>query len=346
MPDPTQPFDIGDPTPAPDTPPVVTPPEPVPPVTPPAPGEPPEGEPPEPKPPEPEPPEGAPEGDPEMYDSDEEYLKEQGFYERGMPGHIKTIEDVLAYGQSMATQAMRSSGDAQKLSAVNDALARSGYQGGVEALIAGGGLGTQAPAPTMQPQQPTGQSFVPNAPYSDAMEQQLKTNPAIKPEEAAWLRQQAAAQDRAYQSYSNPIVSALGGIVQEVAELKRGHKNSEYRFLSKKMREAVPRFELDAIINNGRAKTYEEAIIEYARTVDPNLFLQLYGKGDQPPGTPPKTRRSPGIRVRQKSIQKDPMVPYQKYLTPTGEIDDAKLPKDMKEQVKILEAIQRLTKPT
>lgn len=343
MPDPDKIFDLDPPPVDPD--PGVTPPA-DPPVDPP-PADPPPADPPADDPPAADPPVTDPPVDdlPEMYDSDEDYLKAEGEYDRGLPGHIKTIKDALAYGQSMATQASLSQADAHKLAAVNNALAQSGFQGGVEALIAGGGLGTHTPVPVTQPQQPAGGSFLPQTPYTAQAEEQIKANPTLKPEEAVWIRQNAAHQDRVYKQITDPIVSAMVGMAKEMLDLKAGNKNSEYRFLSKKMREAVPRFNLDAIINSGRAKTYEEAFIEYARTTRPDLLASVYGKGDQPPGAPPKTRRAPGMRVRTKSIQTDPMAPYRKYLDSAGEVDDAKLPKEYNEQVKIIKEIQRLTAP-
>jgi len=344
MPDPDTIFDLPDNPPA-DDPGLKTPTDP--PVDPPEPDDQPEGDEPEVQPDPDDSPEGdQPDGDlPDQYASDEEYLRDQGYYGRGLPEHIKTLDEALSYGLNMSQQANRSASDAQKLAAVNQALSQQGIMGGVDAFLAGGGRLMPPTQSGLQSQQSTQGSFFPQSPNTDILEKQLREYPGTRPEDAAYLRQQAARQDQAYQEFSKPLITVIGGIAQQMQKFIDFQNDTQYRFLSKKMREAVPRYELDAIVNSGRAKNYEEAFIEFARLKRPDLLAALYAPKGGPavPGTP-NARRPASLRVAKKTPQKDPMAAYGKYLGPDGEVDERKLPKDINKQVEILEAIAKLTK--
>lgn len=289
--------------------------------------------------------------DSEYFVDDEDYL--QSFHEKGLPPHIKTLDEAVQYGIDSGKQMQNQNVDANKLNQLNAMLVSKGLNGGIDALLAG------VPLPQTQPQQnPLGfqnqqvnnqqttqqQSVFPDKPFSAIIEEAIKTG-RITTESAAEYRGVAQMNDMAFKQVSEPMEKGMVMLYEMFNKLNLSVQGHDYKFLNKKIRDSVPKYELDAIVNSGRANDYKSALFLYAQEKNPELLLEL---ANRQPSQPEKKKRPTSLRGKKRTAPDAGIGKYSKFINSDGTINEAAIgrayPTDFDMQVKILEDIAKLTK--
>ena len=291
--------------------------------------------------------EGEEETEQEVFLEDADYLQQKGFYAQGLPSHIKTIDEAMSYGLSMANQAQRAVTDSQKLAKVNEILAQQGVSGGVDAFIASGGINQPLQQQTFgaQPNMQT-QKVLPDRPYGDIVDNMIKRG-EIKTEDQPFFRRLGDSVDHALSSVSQPLLQGVAVTANEVLAMKKKVRDMEWRMLSKKVRETAPRHELDALINSGKAEDYDEASFEWARYNNrPDLMNLMWSKKSTPAANQPigRPRTLGGRKPRKREpIKRKPT--FAEFLNPDGTVNEKlieqRYPGNYDKQVEILEKIQK-----
>lgn len=299
------------------------------------------------------------EGDPESseeYATDAEYLEQ--YYAAGIPRHLTTLSDVLSYTANLSKNAGQTSDDARTIADANNVLARQGYQGGLQAFIANGGQAT--PQNPMQPtpfeQQPTNQatqSFIPENPVSTEIEDAIKGGQIVGDEQIAWYRNMAVLQDKAIKKSLTPVVNALASMYSKVTD--HSGKISEYgwKFLHKDIKDNIPRFELEAIINSGQASDFVSAALKYATIKRPDLLPKIIASSSNQLPNPKKqpaalrgTKRKPANAGGNSGLGG-----YKRrgFINDDDSVNDKAIerayPGNLGAQVKVLDHIVSLSKP-
>ncbi len=284
----------------------------------------------------------------ESYLEDEEYLKQKGFYEKGLPGHIKNLDEAIQYGLAMADQAQKGMTAAEKLARVNEILARQGISGGVDAFIAGGGVSTPpTPIAPTSAAASTGQKVLPDKPFSDIVEAMIQTG-EIAQNDQPWYRRLGKSIDHALSQVSQPLLQGVAVTANEMLALRDKVRDLEWKTMPTKVRQTAPRHELDALINSGQARDYEEAAFMWLRKNRSDLLSIMLGRKQSTKGSMEHQRFARPRSLGRKPRKKEPIkrkFPYGEFLNPDGTVNEEllekKFPGKYDKQIEIIEKIQK-----
>lgn len=277
-------------------------------------------------------------GDDQFFVSDEEYLAP--YYAQGMPQNIKSLDDAMQWAVSVAKGQNAPSQESQKVQQLNRILAQQGFVGGVDEFLARQGNAysqndnyQQRPNSQFE-QNRNNQSFLPENPYRATIDADIQ-NGIIPAEQAATYRSFANVQDRVLKQVTGPLTNTLRQLASVVQSQQATIQETEWRMLPRKIRENVTKYELDAVLNSGRASNYEDAFIYHARMNKPHLLSEYFsGKGNNSVSNNNGNQRRPQSMDRRNFNQRQQsrgghsgVQNVEKYVLPTGGIDEAALDK-------------------
>lgn len=261
------------------------------------------------------------------------------WHERGLPREIVTYDDALEYFSSQSPN-----GGQDKLSMLNQILIQSGVPGGVDEFIYRRGMSQQNgngnSNGNQNGQNGNNQLRVPEKPGSDYVAKMITDGVIVDPEAQKSWKAYGKMQDEVVNAALTPVLQVLAMVMEEFKGLKPTVRNAEHKLLDRRIKEGIPKYKLDAVINRGDARSYEQAALMLMQTEYRPLLAEIYGKSN---GNQPFKRRPGGYPAPSKQHQNQAS-PLQRKLQ-SGELNPNNyrdtLSKDPAKRIEQLKQIQR-----
>lgn len=134
----------------------------------------------------------------------------------------------------------------------------------------------------------------------------------------------ASEVDATYRPVLETLTSVMGIMASELTTLRQGNRASQWNALAPEIRGAVPKAELDAIMDQNGLVSYEQALMHYAIHRDPKVvtrFAQTQRKEGEQQGRNKTFKKFSALRRGTPQPSFAPKHEYSKYLRPDGSFD-------------------------
>ncbi len=237
-----------------------------------------------------------------------------------LPDEIQSEDDLAKYYQTHSKEKPQGlSPDMQQVDAI---LKSRGIDGGVQALLAGTDVPSQAPAPTGDAQQT--QSFFPDKPFSTRIKTMVE-NGSLEGDHVKGWKQYAEFSDAALAPTMKLMREALGAIAQQVESNKAEVGNLSWESKAGQLKgTGVDRAKIEEIKIRHNFST-DQALKFYAMQEDPKFFEKLQVNAEEKGKNKAikKLKRSTGIPKNRGGKATVAGFDHQKFTHKDGSLNEA-----------------------